>query len=180
MNCYLDVFYKKVRKILLGTSDALLWDSRFELDEVFFNRRIKFRNLRRYEISKMKLKDIKREWQGEMLSLEDVSPFKFLQGDTKDYEEYCNIHQNKMRHNVSVDKYKDLIKNIEEKGFDTKKIIVVGYNDEIVDGQHRCCYLLYKFGREYEIDVLKVDLCKRTLGGKVLHSLFHLFNKNFK
>ena len=93
MEGYLDAIYKKVRKILFGTSDELLWDSRFELDEVFFNRRIKFRNLRRYEISKMKLKDIKRGWKGKMLSLEDVSPFKFLQGDIEDYEEYCNIHQ---------------------------------------------------------------------------------------
>jgi hypothetical protein len=177
---YWDTICKKVRKILFGTSDELLWDSRFELDEVFFNRRIKFRNLRRYEISKMKLKDIKRGWKGKMLSLEDVSPFKFLQGDIEDYEEYCNIHQNKMGHDVSIDKYKDLIKNIEEKGFDTKKIIVVGYNDEIVDGQHRCCYLLYKFGREHEIDVLKVDLCKRTLVGKIMHSFFHLFNRDFK
>ena len=39
MEGYLDAIYKKVRKILFGTSDELLWDSRFELDEVFFKLR---------------------------------------------------------------------------------------------------------------------------------------------
>ena len=173
-------FYKGVRKVFLGSSDVLLWDERFELDEVFFNRRVKFRKLYEYEVSKMKLKDIKREWKGEILSLEDVSPFKFLQGDVKDYEEYCDVHQNKMGHDVSVVKFKELIKNIEENGFDSKKIVVVGYNGEIVDGQHRCCYLLYKHGREYEIDVLKVKLGKRRLWGKIMHTIFRLFNKGFK
>ena len=174
MKCDVLALYRKMRKVVLGSSDVLLWDDRFILDEVFFNRRVKFRKLHKYEVKKMKLKDIKREWKGEILSLEDVSPFKFLQGDVSDYEKYCDIHQNKMGHDVSIDKFKQLIKNIEENGFDNKKIIVVGYNDEIVDGQHRSCYLLYKYGGDYEVDVLRVDLDKRRLWGKIMHSLFRL------
>ena len=172
-------FYKVVRKIFLGSTDVLLWDNRFELDEVFFNRRVKFRKLYEYKITKMKLKDIRREWKGQILSLEDVSPFKFLQGNVKEYEEYCDVHQNQMGHDVSIVKFRELIKNIEEKGFERKKIIVVGYNDEIVDGQHRCCYLLYKYGGEYEVDVLKVKLGKRKLWGKIMHTVFRLFYRGF-
>ncbi len=60
----------------------LLKDRRFVIDELFFNRRLKFRTLKRYELGMMRVGNIKYGSGATGRSLNEVSPFKYLLGDT--------------------------------------------------------------------------------------------------
>ena len=55
-----------------------------------------------------------------------------------------------------VKKYKKLIKSIDKNGYSSNNYIVVNQNNSIIDGQHRACYLLHKYGKDLNIKVLKI------------------------
>ena len=72
----------------------------------------------------------------------------------KEYDEYidiCNVNSR------SKDAYNSLIHDREQTPYDiTKGAIVINQDDLIYDGQHRSCYLLYKYGPNYKVDVLQL------------------------
>jgi hypothetical protein len=117
----------------------------------------------KFELVRIKLKDIKRDWEGKIYSLKQCSPYKYLEtGDKKIYENYIKKHINKncISDNTAWDikRFDDLFKSIKKTGYDPKKsVICVDDNNVIIDGQHRSCCLLYLYGGDYEINVVKVS-----------------------
>lgn len=121
----------------------------------------------KYELVRIKLGDIKREWcdkkEKKIYSLKDVSPYKYLEtGDKKIYEQYIKKHidLDACSENTAWDvkRFDDLFKSVKKYGYDPKKcVICVNENNVILDGQHRACCLLYLHGEEYEINVLKIS-----------------------
>ena len=120
----------------------LLKDRRFVIDELFFNRRLKFRTLKRYELGMMRVGNIKYGSGATGRPLNEVSPFKYLLGDTAGYDNYCRMHRQVLHYEEMVpEKYDALIKSIENDGFDAKFVIITDFDGVVKDGQHRSCYL---------------------------------------
>ena len=139
---------------------CLLDDQRFKLDDNFFFRILESKSIRKYEVIKMPIKDIIRIWNGKKLSLKDCAPYYYLKGNKEIYQEYCSIHKESNLPLMSEERYKELIDSIERNGFDRRYMIVVNQDNVLQDGQHRACYLLYKYGEDYEADVLKLYFCE--------------------
>lgn len=116
---------------------------------------------RDFEVARVALKDIRREWQGKLYSLDDVSPFKYLQTrDEAIYAAYVQKHKDcglaPPDSEWSVKGFENLIASMDENGYDvSKSIIVLDRNNVLVDGQHRACILYYKYGGDYLIKVVR-------------------------
>ncbi|MDR1413741.1 MAG: hypothetical protein LBI56_02265 [Puniceicoccales bacterium] len=83
--------------------------------------------------------------------------FAFLEGNEKEYADYCAFKdQFKTGDFHSIARYRSLIESVSSKGFDKKNVIILNSKNEIIDGQHRACLLLKKFGPEHRVKVLKV------------------------
>lgn len=165
--------YEKIRCFFLGSTDVLLKDRRFVIDELFFNRRLKFRTLKRYELGMMRVGNIKYGSGATGRPLNEVSPFKYLLGDTAGYDNYCRMHRQVLHYEEMVpEKYDALIKSIENDGFDAKFVIITDFDGVVKDGQHRSCYLLYKYGEDYEVPVLKLELGRRSWFNRVMRYIY--------
>ncbi len=160
-----------IRCFLLGNTDILLHDNRFQIDELYFKRRLKFRSMKRYELDTMKVGDI--IYGTEKLC--NVPAFKYLEGNVKDYELYCQKHREILHYQeMGVEKYNNLIKSLEEKGFNQKNLIIVDYNGCVKDGQHRSCYLLHKYGKDYQVPVLRIELKSRNIFQKMMRYIYKI------
>lgn len=174
----LDPSYHR-RKKYIGI--RLLKDKRFSLDDEFVYFNLEHRLVKKYEIIQLPLKDIKRRWAGKTIPLTESMPYKYLQTrDPAIYDEYCRLNKEYYKLDImSRERFNNLIKSIEENGFDSQNIIVVNRDNIIADGQHRCCYMLYKYGEDYKVPCLKIyDL---VANGKVKDFLkSHLSEENFE
>ena len=116
-----------------------------------------------FSLETIKLKDIRRRWEGKDYPLTECSPYKFLQTrDERIYQKYIQKHIEKgiVSENCiwSPDSFLQLEKEILKNGYDpTSSIIVVDQNNIIIDGQHRSIILLYHHGGDYEIPVVRVS-----------------------
>ena len=135
----------------------LLEDERFKIDYEFFYKYLEMTPVKNYEIVRIKLKDIKRDWNGKILSLKECHPYKYLLGETKQYEEYC-AENRKFGFYMSEQRFSDLLNKINTNHYDTKLMPILTKDNFIADGQHRACILLYKYGENYEIDCLRLEL----------------------
>ncbi|MEI3534836.1 MAG: hypothetical protein V8R11_06885 [Alphaproteobacteria bacterium] len=94
-------------------------------------------------------------------------------GDTAGYDNYCRMHRQVLHYEEMVpEKYDALIKSIENDGFDAKFVIITDFDGVVKDGQHRSCYLLYKYGEDYEVPVLKLELGRRSWFNKVMRYIY--------
>lgn len=116
-----------------------------------------------FSLERIKLKDIRRRWKGKLYSLTECSPYKFLQTrDEKIYQNYVQKHVDigvVSKDNLwTVDGLIRLEKDILKNGYDpTRSVIVVDQDNVIVDGQHRSVVLLYHYGEDYEIPVVRIS-----------------------
>ena len=90
-------------------SERLLYDKRFKIDYDFFYRFLELRQIDSYEIVDIRLCDIKRKFNNKIFRLDEVSPFKFLNGDREAYKQYCNLNKKlSVFDNMSIDRYEKL------------------------------------------------------------------------
>lgn len=95
------------------------------------------------------------------MTLADCSPFKYLQTrDKQIYSDYIQKHIDLGVLPADADKtperFENLEKSMNEKGYDPALCVVVLNKDNvIIDGQHRCCILLYKFGPDYRVTAIR-------------------------
>lgn len=168
----------------------LLQDKRFKLDDNFVFYSIEHRLVKKYELKNIKLERIKRRWKRKNIPLTKCAPYLYLvSGDPSVYEEYGK--QNKELYKLERDRetFDQLIQSIEKNGLNEENVVVVNKNNIIMDGQHRCCYLLYKYGRDYEVPCLRIyETDSRTFMDdisssmqifqyKILHKGLFLWNK---
>lgn len=132
-------------------------DKRLELDDEFVYFCLENQLYRKYELTELPLSEIKRHWLDDIIPLRECHPYRYLvTGDPKIYQEYCMLNKRYYGLNImSADRFDSLISSIEEKGYDENSIVVVNQDNILKDGQHRCCYLLYKYGEDYKIPVLR-------------------------
>lgn len=128
-----------------------------------------------FVLDKIKVGDIKRCWEGKIYSLQEVSPYKYLQTkDKKIYNDYIKKHDNlvdnwverfttrneknkKLTDVWNSDRMDKVYDSIKTKGYDPSKMcICVDKDNIIIDGQHRACCILYLYGKDYTINVCRV------------------------
>lgn len=71
------------------------------------------------------------------------------------YKEYCENNYKKTGFEMYVKRFDKLIENFNS-GYDNLHLPVVNKNNILMDGQHRCCLLLHKYGGDYEIETIKI------------------------
>ncbi len=151
----------ELRRERENSSLILLENCDFKIDYDFFYKSLESRQLRSFEIKYVRVGDIKRKWiDGMIYSLDQCSPYKYLNGDIGSYENYCNINEEKTGFRNSKDRFDNLIKSMKVK-FDEKFIPVLNDQLIVMDGQHRLCFLLNKYGHDYMAKCLVLSFLKR-------------------
>lgn len=137
-------------------STRLLDDPRFKLDDEYVYKRLERRNIGYYEVVRIKLGDIRRKWfDGKLYKLTECSPYKYLSGDQGAYEQYCKENAELSGFIMTKERYDSLIRTITE-NYDEKSMPVLNKDNVLLDGQHRCCILLHRFGPDHEISALRI------------------------
>ena len=151
--------WRRLEKKLKNISALnILNNKKYVLNDDFVYYSLEGNFIKNYKIEKMRLSEIRREWYGEYFKLEECAPYKYLKGDKKSYREYCKYHIENNLPLMTEERFNKLIKSINEKGYISKYPLVIKADDNsIMDGQHRACILLNKYGKDYEIEVLKIS-----------------------
>lgn len=146
------------KKRHLTSLERICNDSRFKLDDEFVFFGLENKQILSYEYVTVPLKEIKRKWENKTIALSDCHPYKYLlTGDPKIYEEYVKLNKEKHKLDIySKERFDALIQSLDNDGFDKEKAIVIDENNVLLDGQHRCCYLLYRFGENFEVPAVRV------------------------
>lgn len=136
----------------------LLDDDRFTIDYDYFYRALEMFPVFSYSIKTMRLGDIRRYWEGRYYSLRECPPYAYISGDIDSYEQYTKANVKNTAFEMSRERFDELIKSLEENGFDEKRLpIVCSLDNSIWDGQHRCCWLLSRFGEDYQIPIIYIE-----------------------
>lgn len=140
--------------------EALLSDERFDIDSEFSYKNLSKRRIESYELTTETIRNIKRVWfDGRVIPLEECAPYQYLCGDTEAYEAYCQYHKEHNLYPMSKERFDGLIRSLEEEGFNERNVIVLNQDlNSVMDGQHRLCYLLKKYGKDYIVPVVRIKL----------------------
>lgn len=164
--CGNKVVYPKYRKELEQSLEMsslrLLNDDRFCINYDFFYKALEHKKIVHYEVVDIQLKKIRRKWLGEEFRLQDTHAYKYLLGDVSNYEEYCAYNAQISKFDMSSERFDNLLNAIKTTGFDEKYMPVIGKTNVIYDGQHRCCALLYLYGEDYPVKVLRITTARKS------------------
>ncbi len=138
------------------SSLRLLADDRVDLDDDFFLRVLEPFHVRRYEIAEARLGDLhRRRGDGSLCHLEECAPFRYLCGDREAYEKYCTENKAETGFAMSPERFESLIASMSQ--YNARAMpVVFGPDNIVMDGQHRCCVLLKRFGRNHVVDILRI------------------------
>ena len=150
-------------------SSVRLLDLPYRYDDAYFLRDLDNKFVL-YRKKRIKLGDLKYFHADlkKFIPLKETMPFRFLRGDMDAYEEYRRYQMRNRYPVVSIDKFLNLKKSIEENGFQEDNIILTRVKNIIADGQHRACVLATIYGLDHEVDALQIiklnrQSIKRTL-----------------
>ena len=105
---------------------------------------------------KIKLGDIRRIVDNKLYPLDapEILPTQYLRGGVTDiYIKYLSNLKSKCNH--SLERFENLIQSM-SKTIDDKFMPIINENNVLKDGQHRCCFLIAKYGSEHTISALKI------------------------
>jgi len=146
----------ELRDCRASSALRLLDDPRFELDNDAFYRCLETRPIFDYEVVEIRVGDIRRLWRDARLyRLADCAPYRYLNGDVAVYDDYCRENEEWSGFKMSKERFDDLIGKMS--AYDERQMpVVLGRHNIIVDGQHRSCVLLKRFGASHRIRVLRI------------------------
>lgn len=141
--------------------EELLADDSIFLDEEWRDGWLATRELYAYWLEKVtigKLFGMKLTEDGYVkVPLAEMPAYQYMHGNEAAYQEYMELNDKyNPGHEHSMERIKALEENLEKTGYDTRKYIVVDGENKILDGVHRACWLLHKYGENQEITVLKI------------------------
>lgn len=151
--------------------DRMYEDDRFHVDGNLMRTIFRFPPVVSWDVEKVRLCDIKRFWEGEIISLYASPAYSFAaHGDLQGYREYVSVHwldagaQSRLtREQIEkgidddVSRFRETIRQMKSTDYDIRKgAVVLDSNNVILDGVHRTCALLCRYGPEHEIAVLRV------------------------
>lgn len=164
------------------TGMRLLKDKRFTLDDEFVYFNLEHRLVKKYEIVHVPLKDIKRRWDGKDIPLSECHPYRYLVTKKPEiYNEYCYLNKKLYDLDImSIERFNKLIESIEANGFKDDNAVVITSQNILSDGQHRCCYMLYKHGEDYKMPCVRLYEMSSLKDRIVLFLKEHLSEKTFE
>lgn len=151
------------------TAADLINDERFGISD-FDARRITERPVVKYRLKTVRLGSIMMNMPGEYVPLDHTDVYKYLDSSeesAKQYTAYCEKY-GKRNANRTPDKYNDLIRELEEESYDIRKGgIFVDQNNILLDGQHRCCILMKRGGKNRRIEVVELTYKRKPILSKI-------------
>lgn len=151
-----------IRKIYKPKStEKLISDKRITIDKNYIDNHLKHWKIYKYSLKNIKLKNLRctlfvKEGTHDY-KIHQVPAYKYLEGDKQSYIDYINYKNPIGGGDIhTVDRYEALINSFNSKGFCEDNVIIVDANNTIIDGQHRACLLLKKYGGNKKIKVLKI------------------------
>ena len=85
--------------------------------------------------------------------LEDTPAYAMAQGDKEVYRKYIEKLNNGVH---SVLKFEQLLKDMEQQGYDARRYIVTDEDNKILDGMHRAAWIMARKGKDTIVPVLKI------------------------
>lgn len=163
----------------------MLKDSRVKVDDKLAFDYIEPRLIKSWDFINIRVGDIKRQLYPHdktVIPLSETLPYKYLvTRDSNVYEEYCRYNQRTWNNNLmSRERFDELIRSLETNGDTRDKNIVLGDDNVIFDGQHRCCWLLYSNGPDYVINALQIKDYHPGLFSRALNSLQYRIPSAFR
>ena len=141
------------------TEDVLKSDERFFIYDRNVNRLLKEHPVSSYRVKYVKVGMILRKYSQRfrVVPLYQTNVYKYLEGGEegkKAYEEFKKVcNYSPLR---SEEIYNNLIQQIDNSDYDIKKgAVVVDQHNLILDGMHRSCILLHKYGANHRIQVVQ-------------------------
>ena len=155
-------------------------DDRFDINPITMDSLFGCRTIYKYKLKKIEIGKIRRFENKKISMLQETDTYRYLEDPESEenqmaYEEYCKQGKNlKDNPNRSQDTFMSLKDTFEEEKYDPKKgIIVINQYNCIVDGFHRSCIFLKKYGPQYQVEVLQIKCsCERRL--PILSFIFEL------
>lgn len=138
-------------------------DTSFSLDERWVDDFIKSHEIYAYFKEKIKIKDLfcmyftkQKKWEKRPIG--ESNCMTFIHGNKQAYTQYNSFKQlyGKGDNFHNIEHFTSLIQTLEQKSYNHMFPIIVDGENIIMDGQHRACWLLNKFGLEYEIETVKI------------------------
>lgn len=139
-------------------------DTRFSITPDEMDALFRYHAITDYSFEKIKLGDILRYKDHRLVSISETINYAYLENSSNSairerYIEYCsdwdNLKDNPER---SEETYRKLIQIMETQHYDVRtSAIVINQYDCIVDGLHRSCILLKKYGKDYEVEVVRIN-----------------------
>lgn len=152
------VFYLSAWRWKKYNGVRILKDPRVHLDDQFAFMGIEPSLIRDWEFKNISIGEIRREYSphGDLIPLSKTLPYKYvITRDKAVYKEYCEYNQRIWNVNLmSQKRFDELLESMERNGDTQIKNIVIADDNIIWDGQHRCCWLLSKYGERHIINVL--------------------------
>lgn len=143
--------------------DKMVSDKRFVLDSEWVNRWLKTQKVLHYDIETVKLSDILATVYLEPQGFSDVplnlSPiYCQLSNQDNSYQDYINLLiRDGIFNEHTPQSFDACIQNLNMNGYNQKNIIILdGRKNTILDGMHRASWLLYKYGNDYAVNVVKL------------------------
>ena len=167
------------KKNIIKIENELYNNDNFKIDKDVMGR-IFVNKIRKIRIKRIKLKSIKKGLGNKIVFLQDTDVYKFLNNkiDENEYNEYLIMHsRNDENHSISI--FNKLKHDFTDYNLKNGAIIVDNYNI-LIDGQHRSCLLLNKYGKEYSIKVIKIyyyGLHLKTLCKVIICYFLYLLKK---
>ena len=140
------------------TKEDLKKDERFFIDDRNLDR-LTNAPILRYSIKQKRVGMLfrKRARTRQIVTLDKTRVYAYLTGTEKgekEYDEYIDICNVNFRSKAA---YNSLIDAMSHTPYDIRKgAIVINQDGLIYDGQHRSCYLLFKYGPNYKVEVLQL------------------------
>ena len=130
-------------------------DDRFKVKDSDIERIFKSK-IKKYDISKIKVSAIKKNLKSKIIPLSETESYKFLDNkiDKKEYSKYCKTQTFEYEKH-SLESFNNLVDSFQEYKLKDGAIVIDQFGI-IRDGQHRASILLKKYGKDYEISVVKV------------------------
>lgn len=140
------------------------------LDDDFILRFLEGAEVFGYEKLLMPVKDLYIHLDGQRIPLDHCAPYLYLKGEKEQYYRYCLKHRKTDYMELSTEEFEkeikrskdarflQLIKYLDQNGYNESQPVVVCRDGQILDGQHRACWYMHRFGKDSLISVLHLQI----------------------
>ena len=128
-------------------------------DEACYQRLLSERPVAKIERCKIRIGDLRTRLFGVKYAMKDSPVYRSLRGEAKYSEYVANLQAiGDYSHNSKDDSWPFEVLEWLDRDKDVLKTwpVIVNPKDAILDGQHRSCALLFKYGEDYKIDAIRV------------------------